>query len=206
MGTGLGLSIVRGIVDTLNGSINIQSRVGEGTVVKVSLPLERPFEKDPSSSEVYCEGKSPMPSSQLPYMELANKCAAFWGMDSSSPIENQFWSSIARYDMKVVPWSANEHIDFVFVNENDLYAERVQHLLTGSPNLLVFCSEWDNSGDPRKRWSHLADSQETEVLYRSSPCLFAPGRDLLCPRNMKRRFFTLSMVSSTSCFAVPGFV
>jgi hypothetical protein len=88
MGTGLGLSIVRGIVDTLNGSINIQSRVGEGTVVKVSLPLERPFEKDPSSSEVYCEGKSPMPSSQLPYMELANKCAAFWGMDSSSPIEN----------------------------------------------------------------------------------------------------------------------
>lgn len=171
VGTGLGLSIVRGIVDTLNGSINIQSRVGEGTVVKVSIPLERPFEKDPSSDEVNCEGKSPMTSSQLPFMELANKRAALWGMDSSPLTDNQFWSSIARYvtdwyGMKVVPWSANEYIDFVFVNENDLYAERVRHLLGGSPNLLVFCSEWDDSGDPRRRWSHLADS----ISFLRRPC------------------------------------
>ena len=39
-GTGLGLSIVRGIVDTLHGDIRIQSRVGEGTTVAVTVPLE----------------------------------------------------------------------------------------------------------------------------------------------------------------------
>jgi signal transduction histidine kinase/ActR/RegA family two-component response regulator len=37
-GTGLGLSIVKHVVDALGGSVEVASRVGEGTTVMVSLP------------------------------------------------------------------------------------------------------------------------------------------------------------------------
>lgn len=41
-GTGLGLSIVQGIASKWGGEIKISSRLGEGTEVTVSVPLERP--------------------------------------------------------------------------------------------------------------------------------------------------------------------
>ena len=38
-GTGLGLSIAKAIVDSMSGSLRIDSKVGEGTSVLVTLPL-----------------------------------------------------------------------------------------------------------------------------------------------------------------------
>jgi two-component system phosphate regulon sensor histidine kinase PhoR len=38
-GTGLGLAIVKHIVQLHQGGLNIESRVGEGTTVTVSLPV-----------------------------------------------------------------------------------------------------------------------------------------------------------------------
>lgn len=40
MGTGLGLSIVRQIVANIGGNIDVQSEVGYGTTVKVSVPID----------------------------------------------------------------------------------------------------------------------------------------------------------------------
>lgn len=173
-GTGLGLSIVRGIVDTLNGSINIQSRVGEGTIVKVSFPLERPVgeENPPSTPHVDSpEQKTITASSRLRLMDLTGKRAAIWGLGSSCLPEHHFWSSIARYvtdwyGMEVVSWSANEHIDVLCVDESNLSAESSQHLPTGLPSLLVVCNHRSSSGDPSKKWSHLAES--VGILRR--PC------------------------------------
>jgi signal transduction histidine kinase len=39
MGTGLGLSISYGIIKEHNGNIDVKSRPGEGTFVKITLPI-----------------------------------------------------------------------------------------------------------------------------------------------------------------------
>ncbi|KAF4615723.1 hypothetical protein G7Y89_g15265 [Cudoniella acicularis] len=48
-GTGLGLAIVKSIVNILEGDITIESEVGRGTQVRVSLPLLRGMPKFPDS-------------------------------------------------------------------------------------------------------------------------------------------------------------
>ncbi len=51
-GTGLGLGSVYGIVTRHEGEIDIQSEVGRGTSVSISLPLERGAEKAPPATRV----------------------------------------------------------------------------------------------------------------------------------------------------------
>ncbi|HLH55554.1 MAG TPA: GAF domain-containing protein [Verrucomicrobiae bacterium] len=47
-GTGLGLAIVGRVVETHRGEIKIKSRVGHGTTIGISLPLDRPAEENPA--------------------------------------------------------------------------------------------------------------------------------------------------------------
>jgi two-component system, NtrC family, sensor kinase len=40
-GTGLGLWIVKGVVENHNGRINVRSRVGKGTIIRLLFPVSR---------------------------------------------------------------------------------------------------------------------------------------------------------------------
>ena len=50
-GTGLGLSITRSIVLAHQGTIDVSSHAGEGTVVTVSLPVAEEYQKGDSRNE-----------------------------------------------------------------------------------------------------------------------------------------------------------
>ena len=41
-GTGLGMAIVKKIIDDHHGDINIESQIGKGTKMVISLPLAQP--------------------------------------------------------------------------------------------------------------------------------------------------------------------
>ncbi|OQD87077.1 hypothetical protein PENANT_c006G04209 [Penicillium antarcticum] len=174
VGTGLGLSIVRGIVRTLHGNIRIKSREGEGTIVKVTIPLERPVgEKSLSSTPQIqkLERQTLTAPSQLRQLDMTGKRAAIWGVDASCLGEHHFWSSVAQYltdwfGLKLVPWSVNEPIDVLLANESDLSAEQFQCLHTALPSILVFRNETGSSSDTRIHWSHLADS----LVMLRRPC------------------------------------
>lgn len=207
VGTGLGLSIVRGIVRTLNGNIKIQSQVGEGTIVKISIPLERPAGENSVPSTVHVkssEQKTVIASSQLRHLDLTGKRAAIWGMDSSCLGEDRFWSSIARYitdwyGLKLVPWSANDHIDILFANESDLHTEGFHRLRTALPSMLIFRKNADSS-DTRMQWSHLADS----LSFLRRPC--GPhklARGILNCLHLKPASPTLRSLTPAPAFVIP---
>ncbi|KAJ5095199.1 hypothetical protein N7532_007490 [Penicillium argentinense] len=173
-GTGLGLSIVRDIVRTLNGNIQIQSRVGEGTVVKVTIPLERPVGSNsrPSTLDVQKSAtEARTASSRLRQLDLTGKRAAIYGMGSSCLGEHRFWSSIARYitnwyGLRLVPWSADEQLDILFVGENDLSVKECQRLGTTFPNMIFFRNDMGSSSDTRIQWSQFPAS----ISFLRRPC------------------------------------
>lgn len=179
VGTGLGLSIVREIVRTLDGNIRIKSRLGEGTTVKVTVPLERPVGEKSVSSTPRAEKPEEEPltaPSQLRQLNLTEKRAAIWGVDPSHLDEYPFWSSIAQYltdwyGLKLMPWSVNENIvnkriDILLANESDLSAEEFPGLHSTLPRMIIFRNCIGSSSDIRTQWPQLANSM---VIIRR-PC------------------------------------
>ena len=126
-GVGLGLSIVKSIVNTMNGSIEFQSQLGEGTEVCVKIPLLRvpdaaTTESTPSTATSSGSMSTCMQGLQRDYW---GKCAVlFRGNDESdsSPYDYERARVLRTY---ITQWfglkaaSQTDPVDLVIVDEKD---------------------------------------------------------------------------------------
>ncbi|GIK01161.1 hypothetical protein Aspvir_005193 [Aspergillus viridinutans] len=166
VGTGLGLSIVRSLVKALNGTINVHSRPGEGTTVKVSLPLTRP---DPEDSLEDSLTAPSVPSRQDDTMNEAcslrdshgGRRVAIMGIEPADALEHRFWSIIARYltdwyGLELVSSASQEPINVLLADEESL-ASISKEAVTGIlPSLLILCNKSVNYSAIRAEWSPIA--------------------------------------------------
>lgn len=171
VGTGLGLSIVRSLVKALNGHIRVRSRPGEGTIVRVSLPLARPVgeESPPVEPHAYNMQQREILNQTLFLREgYPDKKVAFWGTDPSHLSEP--WVEIARYmtewfDLEIVSWPPLVAIDILVVQESDL-PELRRSMSTNLPALLIMCNRSVDYSVARSEWLPLSSS--VDIIRR--PC------------------------------------
>ncbi|KAJ5510289.1 CheY-like superfamily [Penicillium expansum] len=174
VGTGLGLSIVRSLVKALNGSIRIRSRPGGGTVVHVSLPLERPVGKESPAVEPsgqLIQQRETLTQTLLLREGYPGRRASIWGADPTDVTADSNWSEIARYlsdwyNIEIVAWTPEAHIDLVLMDEIDLPNFRTVAPSVTLPALLVLCHKSVDYTLAKSEWLPLASS--VNIIRR--PC------------------------------------
>ncbi|KAL4897520.1 hypothetical protein BDV59DRAFT_190499 [Aspergillus ambiguus] len=149
VGTGLGLSIVRSLVRSLNGTIHINSQPGEGTTVKVSLPLSRSVYDDvfedsltprsPSAAE-----KGVISESVLLRNTHAGRRVAILGVDPAEATCHPSWSVVARYltewyGLELVSLQSSTPADLVLADEGTLSEELKRPTAMFVPSLIILC-------------------------------------------------------------------
>jgi signal transduction histidine kinase len=172
VGTGLGLSIVRSIVKSLAGHIGIRSRPGEGTSVKVTLPLSRPRPEDGASPAVRPHQSVPGRDLQNIREQFSDKKVAILGYDPESSTTPSTTSVLANYvtnwcGLTVVPWPASaDSADLVLATDKDVNEELKIRPTIKTRAILVICSTTVDYDTYRSAWSKLTNV--VEFLYR--PC------------------------------------
>lgn len=174
VGTGLGLSIVRSLVKALNGHIRVRSRPGEGTIVRVSLPLARPVgeESPPVHQSSYNLQQTDATTQTLLLREgFSGKRAAIWGMEPESLPESQTWAEIAKYlsewfNVELVSWPSPLPLDMLVIEEAMLPDLRNTPLSATLPSLLILCHKPVDYSVAQSEWLTLAAS--VDIIRR--PC------------------------------------
>lgn len=174
VGTGLGLSIVRSLVKALNGHIRVRSRLGEGTIVRVTLPLARPVgeESPPFEPHTYNVQQREILTQTLMLREgYPGRRAAIWGADPECLAQNETWGGIAKYltewfGIEIVAWPCSLPLDILLIREGDLQELRNVELSAILPSLLIFCSKPVDYSMAHSEWLPLASS--VEIIRR--PC------------------------------------
>lgn len=169
VGTGLGMSIVRSLVKALNGSVRTYSRPGEGTTVKVMLPLERPQDDgngstSEESGEPNNDAKDTLCQARLLRENFSGRRVAIQGIDSVTAAQHPLWSLITRY---LTDWyglelvsslsGATTPVDLMLADEQMLM-DPPEKSIPRVPALLVICNKSVDYGTARTKWSHLADN------------------------------------------------
>lgn len=173
VGTGLGLSIVRSLVKALNGNIRVRSRPGEGTIVRVSLPLARPVGAESprvDDDAQNAQQKEILTQTLLLREGYPGKRAAVWGVDPAKLAEHHTWASIGRYmtewfGIELVPWPSPS-TDILLVEDTDLPQLRQMVHPVASLALLVLCDKSVDYSIARAEWLPLASS--VDIVRR--PC------------------------------------
>jgi CheY-like chemotaxis protein len=181
VGTGLGLSIVRSLVKSLSGSINVESRSGEGTTVKVTLPLTRQEQPDYGGTTGGIPGTLPSPPQEdsdpigngvrLLRSTYAGRKVAILGIEPNDARKHPLWGTISQYlvgwyGLELVSPSSGSPIDVILANE--LPTKEVMNGGFRDPNqaVLVVSSKYVGHDTIRAEWS----SFTTAMSIISRPC------------------------------------
>ena len=127
-GVGLGLSIVKAIVNLLNGSIEISSKVGVGTEVSIEIPLLRlagtsTVESTPSTT---ASSDSLLTCMQSLQSSHTGRYAFLYGSDSQSRVTSLQGERMRVLQTYVTEWfglkaaAGSDPTDIVIVDERDL--------------------------------------------------------------------------------------
>ena len=127
-GSGLGLSIVRSLIKPLGGTINVQSQLGKGTTVKVTLPLVRPEQEldanfdSPSSPSTEIRER-PISTNEARRLRQAHsgQTVAILNAELANVSQSPAWSSISQYltdwfGLKVVSFSPQTPVDLILMD------------------------------------------------------------------------------------------
>jgi signal transduction histidine kinase len=128
VGTGLGLSIVCNLLKSLGGNIAIDSRPGEGTTVKVTLPMAR---REPNSDGSSSALPPPLPEVDTESLSTevrllrdahAGRTIAIMGVEPEDASTHPQWGAFSRYltdwyGLKLVSCSSKAPIDVILASE-----------------------------------------------------------------------------------------
>lgn len=177
VGTGLGLSIVRSLVKSLSGTIKVDSCPGEGTTVKVTLPLVRHEQEEygsiPSALPSPPQEDSEPTASEVHILRdthLGRKVAIL-GVEPSDARKHPLWGTITRY---LVDWygleltspSSGIPVDVVLADEPPPKEGFGWGFTDPSQAVLVLSSKYIGHDTVRAEWSPF--TKMVNVLSR--PC------------------------------------
>lgn len=172
-GTGLGLSIVRSLLKSLDGNINVQTQVGKGTTVKVTMPLYR-SEPDACVNDMRSMSqfmRRQEMTSDLSYIrrDFPGRKFAIWGLQLDSVSKHPFWSTISHY---LIDWfgldlvsPSDATIDVLLADEIPSQAE-VNEKLTGKPSFLLIDTK--GVGHDNMKVNSLPVTKFVNIIHR--PC------------------------------------
>jgi hypothetical protein len=203
VGTGLGLSIVRSLVKALNGTINVHSRPGKGTTVKVSLPLTRPAPEDSLEDS---QTTPSVPSTQDDTMNdpsslrdsYGGRHVAILGIEPADALERPFWAIIVRYltdwyGLDLVSSASQEPIDVLLAEEEQLMGTSKETVTGILPSLLILCNKSVDYNAIRAKWSPIAAF--VDVIRRPCGPHKLAHRIRKCLDNGQRRGVALPLCS-----------
>jgi CheY-like chemotaxis protein len=177
VGTGLGLSIVRSLVKSLNGSINIDSHSGEGTTVKVTLPLTRQKQEDygstPDALPTPPEEDSKINTNVVHLLRSnhSGRKVAILGIEPNDARKHPLWGPIAYYlvdwyGLELVSPSCGNSIDVFLANELSLKEDIKGSFTDPNQAVLVVSDKYVGHHTIRAEWSSL--TKDVNIISR--PC------------------------------------
>ena len=195
-----GLSIVHSITTMIGGSISVDSQVGKGTTIKVSLPLKRPlFGQQPTNGPLNSGGTGGSAMSQVddPAAALqqiaSNKTVALYGLNTQ-PGQKALADVLSKYlegwyNFRIV---GERDADIVLVDEDALEAF-LEHVIVDLPTqsaVIVLCSVGT-------RYSSTYVSQLQKRLHCVVELIAKP----FGPNKLAKSFF--SVLEKSSAIKVP---
>ncbi|KAJ5116103.1 hypothetical protein N7456_000451 [Penicillium angulare] len=152
-GSGLGLSIVRSLIKPLGGTINIQSQIGKGTTVKVTLPLIRPGQEMeahfgsliPQTDEIR-ERKAAYNDAKILRQTHFGKTVSIINAKLEDVSSLQSWSTVSRYltdwfGLGIIPFSSDSPADLILFDGPPL-DDNIKDRLAGNATALIFSNEY----------------------------------------------------------------